>query len=356
MDDLDSFDFDGFTCFMKNRSIYKSKSGGIALLVRNQILNMVKIVEHVDFQRRIEKRLRKFYRFVDFCVFNDGLFFELPCETQNDTNCKKLLVCALYIPPEGSVYSNRSSFTELEETLLHINLDNVLIMGDLNARTGDSSDYIWDTAALDNVLDDVSTTELMKMYNIQQDRRSQDVGKNNFGHALIDFCITQRLLIVNGRVGGDADLGKLTCKNASLVDYVIASPWVFPCICDFYVGDFDECLSDIHCPVFIKLKTGTDSHETIHNVNVSQGMMGFAKPVWRPGAERDYLAEIDEGGVEVIYDRMQKLLESTDSINQSDIDDITDGICSLLTNAAVRLDMYQSQTCMREDKGKKKSK
>ena len=47
---------------------------------------------------------------------------------------------------------------------------------------------------------------------------------------------------------------------ASLVDYVIASPCVFPCICDFYVGDFDECLSDIHRPVFIKLKTGADSH------------------------------------------------------------------------------------------------
>ena len=102
-----------------------------------------------------------------FFVSPAGLFFELPCDTQNDTNCKKLLVCALYIPPEGSVYSIRSSFTELEETLLHINLDNVLIMGDLNARTGDSSDYIWDTAALDNVLDDVSTTEIMKMYNIQ---------------------------------------------------------------------------------------------------------------------------------------------------------------------------------------------
>ena len=81
--------------------------------------------------------------------------------------------------------------------------------------------------------------------------------------------------------------------------------------------------------------------------------MGFAKPVWRPGAERDYLAEIDEGGVEVIYDRMQKLLENTDSINQSDIDDITDGICSSMTNADVRLDMYKSQACMWEDKGKK---
>ena len=83
-------------------------------------------------------------------------------------------------------------------------------------------------------------------------------------------------------------------------------------------------------------------------------MMGFAKPVWRPGAERDYVATIDEGGVEVIYDRMQKLLGNTDSINQSDIDDITDGICSLMTNAAVRLDMYNSQACMREDKGEEK--
>ena len=46
---------------MKNRSIYKRKSGGIALLVRNRILNMVKIVKHVDFQRRIEKSLHNDY-------------------------------------------------------------------------------------------------------------------------------------------------------------------------------------------------------------------------------------------------------------------------------------------------------
>ena len=47
-----------------------------------------------------------------------------------------------------------------------------------------------------------------------------------------------------------------------LVTRSFASPCVFPCICDFYVGDSDECLSDVHCPVFVKLKTGTDSHET----------------------------------------------------------------------------------------------
>ena len=81
MDYLDSFDFDGFICFIKDLGIYKRKSGGgggggeITLLVKNRILNLVKIVEHVDFQRRIGKGLHRSYRFVDFCVFNDGLFF-----------------------------------------------------------------------------------------------------------------------------------------------------------------------------------------------------------------------------------------------------------------------------------------
>ena len=54
----------------------------------------------------------------------------------------------------------------------------------------------------------------------------------------------------------------LPVKTLALLT-VIASPCVFPCICDFYAGDFDKCLFDIHCPVFVKLKTVTDSHETI---------------------------------------------------------------------------------------------
>ena len=83
---------------------------------------------------------------------------------------------------------------------MHINLNNVLTIGDPNARTGGSSDYIWNTTALDNVSDDVGATELINMYSLQHNRRSQDAVKNNFGHALIDLCISLRLLIVNSRV------------------------------------------------------------------------------------------------------------------------------------------------------------
>ena len=49
-------------------------------------------------------------------------FFNYRVKSKTTPIIKKLLVT-----PEGCVYSNRSSFTELEETLLHINLDKVLI-------------------------------------------------------------------------------------------------------------------------------------------------------------------------------------------------------------------------------------
>lgn len=45
LDDLGYVDLDGFTYFMKNRSVYKRKSGGIALFVRNKLLDRIKIVE-----------------------------------------------------------------------------------------------------------------------------------------------------------------------------------------------------------------------------------------------------------------------------------------------------------------------
>jgi hypothetical protein len=96
-------------------------------------------------------------------------------------------------------------------------------------------------------------TDTMELLNIEKDRASQDNCVNNFGYSLIDFCISQRLLIMNGRVGRDAGVGKMTCKNASVVDYMLGSPSLFPRITDFFVNDFDECLSDVHCALCVCL-------------------------------------------------------------------------------------------------------
>lgn len=60
---------------------------------------------------------------------------------------------------------------------------------------------------------------------------------------------------MNGRAGSDCGVGKVTCKNASVVDYMLGSPSIYPHIVDFFVDDFDECLSDVHCAVHLILDT-----------------------------------------------------------------------------------------------------
>ena len=69
------------------------------------------------------------------------------------------------------------------------------------------------------------------------------------------------MIIVNGRVDNEVAVGKLTCKDASVVDYCIASPHLFPMFCEFDIIDFNDTCSDVHCPVHIILKA-------IHSENV----------------------------------------------------------------------------------------
>lgn len=67
---------------------------------------------------------------------------------------------------------------------MHITLDNIVIT-DINARTADSTDCIWDTTALNNVSGDVGKTELIKMHGTHH----KEAGKNNFGRASL-ICVS----------------------------------------------------------------------------------------------------------------------------------------------------------------------
>jgi hypothetical protein len=56
---------------------------------------------------------------------------------------------------------------------------------------------------------------------------------------------------MNGRVGSDSNIGELTCRNVSAVDYFICSPNFIKCIDDLTVLDFSKCCSDVHTPLSI---------------------------------------------------------------------------------------------------------
>ena len=60
---------------------------------------------------------------------------------------------------------------------------------------------------------------------IPLERYSQDVGRvNKYGTKLLELCKRCNLFIGNSRFYSDKGIGRTTCKDASLVDYLLLSP------------------------------------------------------------------------------------------------------------------------------------
>ena len=137
---------------------------------------------------------------------------------------KPVILCCVYIPPEASTfYANRqeqNGITELEYFLMDVMIENtdsdILVIGDLNSRTGVEQDYIMD----DNInhIPGADDWYIVDDFNIP--RISRDSQTNTFGRTLIQLCRDCGIHILNGRFPGDVD-GEFTFisqTGSSVVD------------------------------------------------------------------------------------------------------------------------------------------
>jgi hypothetical protein len=85
-----------------------------------------------------------------------------------------------------------------------------LIRGDLNARTAFLKDYISKTTDIPqfNEYDDL-LNDLLNDINVP-DRANVDTHRSRFEKLLVDFCIINSFLIVNGRLVTDKGKGDCT--------------------------------------------------------------------------------------------------------------------------------------------------
>jgi len=231
----------------------------------------------------------------------------------------------IYIEPENSDYAKSDIFECLENALLsYIDDKCILLLGDFNSRTGSINDFInCDHYNFDVNDDDLKVAEridnedLLLEYGIPKCRSSTDRKCNNYGHKLINMCKNLGLMIANGRCGKDAFIGKFSCKDASVVDYLIASPRILTCLYDFDVITFNEFLSDIHCPLHVALKANNMSTNCVRVVTPSENPL--KRPKWKEEFKSTFHKYINLNDIEntlsVIFTLNQK-----DNIDQNDID------------------------------------
>ena len=245
----------------------------------------------------------------------------------------------IYIEPENSIYAKSDVFESIENSLItYVDLSNLLILGDFNARTGINSEFIKsDKYNLDvndddvKVVERIDNEELLRNYGISDIRCSMDKKTNNYGYKLLTMCTNLGLIIANGRCGRDSLKGKMACKDASVVDYMIASPRIFGCLYNFDVLAFNELLSDIHCSIHIEMKI-SDINNIEPVICIDKGN-AFKRPKWKEEFNSTFIDNISRSDI----DRIELSINSLtlkEYICQTDIDYIYNMIKQAMYDSA----------------------
>ena len=140
--------------------------------------------------------------------------------------------------------SNIDMYDNLEKHIIKYNdLGKVFVCGDLNGRTAEAADYFEYDKFLDQDLLFINTSNIPS-------RCNKDRVLDYYGRYLLDLCQSTGLLIANGRIFGDQNVGKYTfCSHQgqSTVDYLLMNYCDFDLLSHFDILQLNE-FSD-HAPL-----------------------------------------------------------------------------------------------------------
>ena len=250
-DDYDEINLSGYIFEMKNRFAFSNRrSGGLVLGYKEKLQNYIECISTES------KFVQWFKLSADYSKLEEDIIFG-----------------SVYIPPESTKYSSPESFREIENELLDfvINHNLICLLGDFNSRTSTDLDYIV-IDDKDILIDsyDIVGNDIHRILNdkISLLRNNSDKNKNNYGNLLLELCKLNNLFIVNGRIG-DNITGKLTSKNAAVVDYFIGTAEFLNIITDSNVLEFCSLFSDIHSPLEICIQLHDVKKDSVVEVDNS---------------------------------------------------------------------------------------
>ena len=178
---------DDFKWFGQNRRNLhrnaKCGSGGVGILVRNDLLKYF----NVD---------------VLNSAYEGILWLKFECKLTNFC----FSVCACYLPPENSTYvCNHHEFFDTLSTNVYEyqKYGKFYIVGDFNARCGETQDYI-------EGVDEVEPREII------------DYNRNSYGDTFLDFLVNINCCMLNGRQGSSNEFTYIEPRRGhSVVDYCL---------------------------------------------------------------------------------------------------------------------------------------
>ena len=276
-DDIDLIEFQGYKFYMKNRrKVMNKRSGGII----------------VGYKEELDCHLK-------FLCTNSKYVLWFECDKKLFNTDQPVIFGVVYIPPEYTKYSSDEAFTEIENEFLELSNKTkcICLMGDFNPKTANDPDFVKLETTNHNICDISEfvqdNTCLLDFLNMTIERKSMDSSKNRYGNLLLNFCKGNGVFILNGRAFGDKNIGKFTCRNASVVDYCICTPDILFSVCSFNILETSKLYSDVHTPISISFT----SSNVNQNVEHTEGHDNESKKVkikhWDSSKTTEYQTNID---------------------------------------------------------------
>ena len=140
---------------------------------------------------------------------------------------------------------------------------------------------------------------------IPLERFSEDKARvNKYGQKLVELCKRCSLYIANGRVYKDTFIGRSTCKDTSLVDYLILSSNLFHILADFEVLPFNPMFSDVHNQIYFSLYLSHKSN-TQDSVNKNNTYAG-----WNSNKADDFTQVLYNDNSNVVLNELNTLIDN----------------------------------------------
>ena len=246
-----------------------------------------------------------------------------------------MMIATIYIPPQQSRFFNDDEFElfEQEIALVRSNFDYIYLLGDFNAQTATMPDYtVLDPFLSEFFSFDADTIEhmdqkcVLEKLDFQINRSSKDPKKNNHGFKIIDLCKNNNLSILNGRFGEDKNVGAMTFRGLSVIDYAMASSQGIKFAQNFKITDVDSLFSDRHALLSLDIRTNA----TAPNPPNYHQHMGPIRNIY-PHEYECFKNGIDESKLEGI----KELLENAEpNCTREMVNSVVKNICDLFRGGA----------------------
>ena len=214
---------------------YIRKSGGIGVFVKQSLSSYVSFVESDS----------------DYVVW-------LSIRKKANKTDEDIYVGAIYISPNDSRFYNSNEIEQFNVEVTNMCVSNkyVLLMGDFNARIHNKQDFLDEDEFFrhqfdydKDLIDHFQNSTILDQCNLPKIRTII----NNEGNMLIDTCKSNNLFLRNGRCGSDKNIGAMTFRNQSIIDYSIIPHQALQFVKMFSILELDSLFSDGHSLIITTL-------------------------------------------------------------------------------------------------------